>query len=218
MKKSMIYRAAMGLVVTALSGQIAPALRAQTPNPAPVAASQPAQSSPAVQEVLKLAHANVSDDTIIAFIHNSGTTYNLSASEIVSLRQQGVSDPVITAMVSSQQNAQAAAQVAPPVPAAPTPLPQGATNQPPPDMMQAAPTYDATAPIYAAPAYSYAAPTYGYYGGAPYYWGYPGVSLGIGLGGFYGGYYGHPYGGYHGYYRGGFYGGGYHGGYHGGHR
>ncbi|MGA8181073.1 MAG: hypothetical protein WB792_13510 [Desulfobacterales bacterium] len=42
-------------------------------------------------QVLQLAHAKISDSTIIAYIQNSGTVYNLDASQIVYLKQQGVS-------------------------------------------------------------------------------------------------------------------------------
>ena len=219
MKKILLCKAAIVLAVTALSGGLASVVHGQTSNPPPAVPAQSAQLSPAVQEVLKLAHADVSDDTIVAYINSSGAVYNLNASDIVYLRQQGVSNPVITAMLNARPtpNAPAVAQAAPP--AAPVPAPPEGTTQPPADAMQAAPIYDGSA--YSAPAYSYAAP--GYYGAAPYYWGYPGVSLGIGLGfgGYYGGYYGRPWGGYgwggYPYYHGGgYHGGGYHGGFHGG--
>src|SRR5215831_4992624 len=59
----------------------------------------PALSSGAA-EILKLSQAKVSDDTIIAYIKSGGKTFYLNADQIVLLRQQGVSEAVITAMLS----------------------------------------------------------------------------------------------------------------------
>ena len=160
-------------------------------------------------------HRTLSDEAITAFISNSGKTYHLSVSEILYLREQGVSDQVLTAMLSAGQNVAAISAQAAPQPVA-QPAPTGLTSdwansnpQPAPAAPQYAPAYHAAAPVYAqpAPVYAYPAPSYGYYDSWPYYWGYPALSLGFGFGGGY-------YGGYHG---GGYYGGGYHGGsYHGG--
>lgn len=194
----------MVLGVMVLCGQIAPVLRAQNSNQAPASAeaatpaaaseTRPVQLSPGVPEILKLGRAHVSDEVIIAFIRNSGTTYHLSVSEILYLREQGVSNPVLSAMLNAQPSVAATAAQAVPQPG---------------------PTYVETAPVYTqpSPVYDYPAPYYGYYDYWPYYyWGYPALSFGFGFGGrYYGGYHG---GGYHG---GGFHGGGFHGG-GGGHR
>src|SRR5207237_5055894 len=59
--------------------------------------------SRSAEEVLKLARAKVSDGAIVAFIMNSGSTYNLSVSEILYLREQGVSDFVITTMLDQNR-------------------------------------------------------------------------------------------------------------------
>ena len=206
----------MALVVMGLCSQIAPVLLAQDSAPAPASASEtrPVQLSPGVQDVLKLGRAHVSDEAITAFINNSGRTYHLNVSEILYLREQGMSDQVLTAMLSAGQNVAAvAAQTAPqpapqPAPNGPTAVWANSSPQPAPAAPQYAPTYDAVAPVYAqpSPVYAYPAPNYGYYDSWPYYWGYPSISFGFGFGrGYYGGYHG----GYHG--------GGYHGG-GGGHR
>jgi hypothetical protein len=220
----------MVLAVVVLCSQIAPVLLAQDSIPAPAsaeaaspaAASPPVQLSSGVAEILKLGNARVGDEVIIAFIMNSGRVYHLSASEILYLRGQGMSDQVLTAMLSAGQNvvvtpAQAAPQpVAQPAPTAPTANWANSNPQPAPAAPQFAPAYDAAAaPVYAqpSPVYAYPAPSYGFYDSGPYYWGYPALSFGIGFGG---GYYG---GGYHGggYHGGSYYGGGYHGGGGGGH-
>jgi hypothetical protein len=67
------------------------------------AASQPApQLSYGVPQVLQLVQARVSDGIIVSFIQNSGTIYSLNAGEIVYLKQQGVSDPVLNAMLNQR--------------------------------------------------------------------------------------------------------------------
>ena len=217
-------------MVIVLCSQTAPVLLAQNSSPAPASAEAAApasvsetrtvQLSSGVPEILKLGRAHVGDEVIIAFIMNSGRIYHLSASEILYLREQGVSDQVLTAMLSAGQNvAAASAQAAPqpvaqpalqPAPTGPTAVWANSSPQPAPAATQFAPAYvEAAAPVYAqpSPVYAYPAPYYGYYDSWPYYWGYPSVSFGFGFGrGYYGGYHG---GGYHG--------GGYHGG-GGGHR
>lgn len=233
MKNRVSSKRVMALVVTLLCRQAAPILLAQNLSPAPASAEAaarapaPASESPAVAlssgvpDILMLARAHLSDEAIIAFILNSGRAYHLSASEILYLREQGVSNPVLTTMLNQRPNVEATAGQAVPQPAA-----QPAATQPPADWAnsnpqpapaatQYAPAYEAAAPVYAQPStvYAYPAPSYGYYDSAPYYWGYPGLSFGIGFGGgYYGGYYGR------GYYGGGYRGGGYYGwgGYHGG--
>ena len=220
----------MTVAVMVLCSQVAPVLRAQDSNSTPASAevaipasaseTRPVQLSSGVPEILKLGRAHVGDEVIIAFIMNSGRIYHLSASEILYLREQGVSDQVLTAMLSAGQNVAAtSAQAAPqpvaqpalqPAPTGPTAVWANSSPQPAPAATQFAPAYvEAAAPVYAqpSPVYAYPAPYYGYYDSWPYYWGYPSVSFGFAFGrGYYGGYHG---GGYHG--------GGYHGG-GGGHR
>jgi len=56
-----------------------------------------------VPQVLQLAQANVGDDVIVRYIQNSGTIYALNAPEIVFLKQQGVSDTVLGAMIDQRK-------------------------------------------------------------------------------------------------------------------
>jgi hypothetical protein len=164
-----------------------------------------------VPQVLQLSQAKIGDSTIVAYIQNSGTIYSLNASEIVYLKQQGVSDAVLTTMLNQRQRVtQAAAQTAPQVTAAATASQPGSAETST-AVAQPTVTYVQTVPsssVYVIPdtqtynydAYYYRPYYYPYYGG----WYYPPVTFSFGFGG-----------GYHGgYYRGGW--GGYHGGYHGG--
>jgi hypothetical protein len=128
-----------------------------------------AQLSYGTAEVVKLAQAKVSDDTVIAYINTSGNNYNLSADQVLYLRQQGVSDIVITTMLNH-----AAAPAAAPAPATPAPQPVVSTVTPAPTV-----TYIQTAP----PTYYYQP----YYYPAPVYGWSPALSLSFGFGGHWGG-------------------------------
>jgi len=223
MKSLIPSKPVTALAIMALCSQIAPVLAqdATSPpaNPGAAATASPSETRPVqlssgVAEILKLERARLSDEVITAFIRNSGKIYSLSASEILYLREQGVSAPVVTAMLDQRQNAAAtAAQAAPqPVPTAPT------STQPASTYVAATPVYVAPSPVYVYSSPSYGYYDYGYYNYWPYYggyWGYPGWSFSLGFGGgYYGGYRG---GGYHGGYpRGGHGGGGHPGGHFGG--
>ncbi len=69
------------------------------------AQTAPAAMSSSLQEVVKLTKAHMTDDVILAYIHNSGIPYNLSADDVLSLNNQGVSQPVISALLQSKANA-----------------------------------------------------------------------------------------------------------------
>jgi len=83
---------------------------------------------PGVQDVVKLKQAGLSDDVILAQIKNSGATYNLTVDQILSLKNQNVSDAVIKALISGSGNAAAPAATA----ATPPPAPPAAPAAPPP--------------------------------------------------------------------------------------
>jgi uncharacterized membrane protein YgcG len=188
---------------------------ATIPNVAPTAApvgGAMVQLSYGVSQIIQLSKAKVSDNTIVNYIQNSGSSYGLDASQIVYLKQQGISDPVINAMLN---------QPRPVAPAAPQTAYATASStatvaaQPAVSYVQTAPAYVPSSTVYVIPdtqTYqyynNYYQPAYGYY---PYYggWYYPPVSFSFGFGGGYyhgGGFHG---GGFHG---GGFHGGGFHGG------
>ena len=178
------------------------------------AAAQEAAAKPAPaptlsygsNEVLKLVRAKVGDDTVVAYVDHATATYALSASDLIYLRSEGVSDKVLSAMLSRSKSAEAiaSAPVAPPAPAAAPASYVGANPQPTQTVVQPAQVVvqpAVTTYIQAPPQVVVAPPVvydYGYY---PYYgYRYPAVSLSFGFGG-----------GYRGGYRGGFHGGGFHG-------
>jgi hypothetical protein len=98
-------------------------------------AAPPANLSPALQEVVKLAQAHLGDDVITAYIRNSGASYALSADDIVYLKGQGVSQNVISVLLQRGSGGApgAAAGMAPPPPSQPeAPAPSAATTVTPP--------------------------------------------------------------------------------------
>ena len=148
------------------------------------------QISYGISQVLQLAHAKISDSTIIAYIRNSGTVYKLDASRIVFLKKQGLSEAVIAAMINHGSSATAA------------------VKQNTEQTKSANAKSDQTVTVVAPPATAYVVPdTRSYYYYSPYYypygyywWQYPPVisfSFGFG-GGYHGGFHGGYHGGYHG--------------------
>src|SRR5215471_5789507 len=99
MKKSLTY-ACQALVAGAMICLPFSTLVAAETNGAPLIAGTPLADNSTgvvklpygVEEVLKLSRANISDDITINYIQSSGTIYNLTAQDIVYLRNQGVSD------------------------------------------------------------------------------------------------------------------------------
>src|SRR4051812_30054900 len=112
MKNSIYAKRMTVLAAILLSSRFAPVLmaqplmEAQSATPAPATETAPVQLSAEVWDVVRLARGHASDDTIVAFVKNGGRAYNLGASEILYLRQQGVSDPVVTAMLSQPRYGQ----------------------------------------------------------------------------------------------------------------
>ena len=109
-----------------------------------------------VADVLKLNQAKVSDGTIIAYVQNSGNTYHLDASQIISLRDQGVSDGVITAMLSAgitPENGQMSNDQTPDT--NPPPPPDVNSNGDTTSGTQPTVIYVNSAPVYYYPAWSF---------------------------------------------------------------
>jgi uncharacterized membrane protein YgcG len=149
----------------------------------PAAIAAPAmQLSEGVMQILQLAQAKVGDDTIVAYIKNSGHSFSLNADQIIYLHQQGLSSAVITTMLNQPRGGIAVATPAASYPEAGSySAGYNAAATPNVTYVQSAP-----APTYYYPPANYYYPAYSYY---------PGWSFSIGWGGCYGGgcYYGYPY-------------------------
>lgn len=111
--------------------------------------AQPADAgglSPDLQEVLKLSQQQMSDDVIINFIKNSGKSYTPTADNLIYLKNQGVSQGVISALLQTGQSGGTPTSVQPPPPPVAdtppppsTPEPTPATEPPPGPAPDAAP-------------------------------------------------------------------------------
>ena len=172
-----------------------------------------------IEEVVELSKSGVGDAVVVSYIQSSERTYNVGAQDIISLRNQGVSPEVTTALIQrGAAQRQAATDAAQQPKAAPT------------ETVAAAPTYQAqpTTTVVAAPAtvtyyepvrpastvsetyigyprYSYYAtpyyyPSYGCYPrsgyvsyGANYCYPRTSFAVGVGFGGYGGGHYGGHY-------------------------
>lgn len=174
------------------SSPVASVLMAQSSEPAAGSQPAPIQLSVELWDVLRLSRASVGDGVIIAYIKSSGRTYSLGPSEILYLREQGVSEQVVTAMLEQHRSATQSSRPAQPsvwaTPSAtaqdaPAPAPAPAAAPPPPSYVQPAPVYVTAPPVYVYPS------RYGYYDPWPsfgVYWGAPSLSFSFGWGGHYG--------------------------------
>jgi hypothetical protein len=160
---------------------------------APAPASTPAKLPYGVEDVLKLSRAKVNEDVILSFVHNSGTIYNLSPTDIVYLKEHGVSDRVLNEMLTQRDRVP---RIAAPTPTAEeanaaaeasstaNPQPAPVYDQPP-AQTQPAPSASGPSSIYVIPYPTPARPYYygyyyPYYG--PYYYGYYGPAFRYGYG------------------------------------
>lgn len=221
MKTQNLHKTLALLAVAGLTFVAASALGQDTSTTTTVQVTAPApapQLSYGTAQIVQLTQAKIGEDTIVAYVKNSGNSYGLDANQIIYLRQQGVSDAVITAMLNQPKPAVASAPAPADystVPAPTTPAPQVAA---PPDGSSA--SYTSTATVAPTVTYVQTVPTYPTYYSQPYYYPYyypyygyyPGVSIGWGWYG--GGWRGGGWRGGGGWHGGG--GGGWHGG--GGHR
>ena len=120
-----------------------------------VPAAGPANVSPAAAEVVKLASSGVGDDVVLAYVQNTQAPFDLTADNVLYLRDLGVSQPVITAMLNHDGavRSQAPPSEPPPyaltaTPAAPTPAmaPAPAPEAPPPQAANAPASYVGSPP------------------------------------------------------------------------
>ncbi len=186
----LVWSASTALAQDSSAANMAQAAAARAPVP---------QLSYGVSQIVQLAQAKIGDDTIIAYIKNSGNSYSLSVNQIIDLRHRGISDAVITTMLNQPRPGVAAA-----TPTTPAPKPVASATDTAGSSSTITTASGSTATV--APTVTYIqtapAPTYYYqpYYYQPYYypayaW-YPPVSFSFGWG----------WGGWHG--------GGWHGGWH----
>jgi hypothetical protein len=184
---------AAGLILTGSTVMAQVSTAANAAQPSAVSTSAP-WLPPGAAQVLQLAQAKVGDDTIVAYVKNSGTGYYFNADQIIYLRQQGLSDAVLTAMLNQPKPGVAAATA----PAATASVTMPTTPAPQPADYSAPAT---PAPVAPPVTYVQTVPTTVYYSQPYYYPGYawyPPVSLSFGWGWGGGWHGGGNYGGWHG--------------------
>ncbi len=74
--------------------------KAEQRTQAQIAAAE-ARSQLGVADVIQMVHNHVSDGVIISQIRSSGTVYHLSAQDVLTLKQNGVSDVVVQEMLAT---------------------------------------------------------------------------------------------------------------------
>lgn len=169
--------------------------------------AQASQLSPALEEIVKLSKAGVGEPVTLAYIQASPIPYSLDAQDIVRLREQGVTAPVVTAMMQhgdelrrasaeSTKQAQTVASVAATAPIVTTPTPASVTyvSAPSSESSSVSVTYFGTrnSDCYYGYPYTYGVGYPTYYSYTPRYYGYgycgPRVGFGFGYGGVHAGY------------------------------
>lgn len=93
-----------------------------------LASSLRADNTEAVNEVIKLKNAGVAEATIVAYIQNKNLSYDLTADNILALRDKGVPPAVLNAMLASGGKITPAN--VPSAPAGPTPAPAAPVTPP----------------------------------------------------------------------------------------
>ena len=85
---------------------------------------------PELQEILKFSQAHMTDDVITAYIKNSGKSYSMSADQMLFLNGQGVSQPVISALLQAKARIRQRPPhpLRPPAPTAPAPSPNARSH------------------------------------------------------------------------------------------
>jgi hypothetical protein len=153
-----------------------------------VASQTVPQLSSVAAQVLQLSKANVGEATIIAFVQNSQGDCALDAAQIIYLKQQGVSENVINAMIKRGNRPVANPPVATKTVTRTYTIarsPKGAseaTSESPTNC-----TVTTIATVQPAPVYYYPYPYYPYYYYPYYGYWWPPVSFSFGWGGRWGG-------------------------------
>jgi hypothetical protein len=93
--------------------------------------ANPSGLSPDLQEVVKLSQEQMTDDVITNYIKNSGKTYTLTADDLIYLKDQGVSQGVISALEQTASSNVISAASTSPVPT-PSPAPVQTATLPAP--------------------------------------------------------------------------------------
>jgi hypothetical protein len=117
---------ALALPLLSAYGQTPEAATPGAPGQAQAAA--PVNLSPGAAEVVRLAGSGVGDDVVLAYVQNSQAPFNLSADDVLYLKDIGLSPQVTSAMLGHDTSLRGQPQQYAPAAAAPAPPPQVATE------------------------------------------------------------------------------------------
>jgi uncharacterized membrane protein len=92
--------AAVGLVGGAITGGLV-GNQVEKKQARDAAAADAAAAQAAIAEVIQMAQNHVADDVIITKVRTSPVVYHLTSQDVVTLKQNGVSDPVVNEMMST---------------------------------------------------------------------------------------------------------------------
>jgi hypothetical protein len=137
---------ATGLVVNAQDQPPSPPPDNSTPDDSAVLPSNIDPSSPLAQ-VVKLTQSGVSEDVITAYVNNSGSPFNLNSDQIIYLKDIGVPDTTVQAMIQRDQALQSQMASQPqPAPAPDTTVVATTDVAPPPTVVTVDYFYDTLSP------------------------------------------------------------------------
>ena len=142
MKTKYFSRQIAGIVtvVVCLLGA-GPLLQAQPAPPPPDSATEASALPPSIlptsplAQVIRLTQAGVDESIILTYVTNSGSTFNLDSDKIIYLKDLGLPNEVVTAMMQRDQQLQQqmiATTYQPPLPPAPVPEPTAPPEIAPP--------------------------------------------------------------------------------------
>lgn len=166
--------AVLGAILIAVTALL-PSASAQSPAAADAKLMQSLKIPSKLEEITQLSKAGVGDTVILAYVKDSPTAYNLSATDIIKLRDEGVSPEVTAALIQRGSEVRQAAQEAARLSAA-TETAAAPSYQTQPGIESSAPavTY-VSSPVVVPPTstvsvHYFGVPTYRY---APTYYTYP---------------------------------------------
>jgi uncharacterized protein YcfJ len=99
-----LHSTAAGAAVGAVGGALAGGLvgnRIEKKEARDAAAADAAAAQAGMAEVIQMAQNHVSDDVIITKVRTSPVTYHLTSQDVLTLKQNGVSDPVVNEMMAT---------------------------------------------------------------------------------------------------------------------
>src|SRR5437016_1684173 len=99
-KKGIWWSCVISTALPLLCANAQPAPDSFAPPPGQALSPAPVAVSPAVAEVIRLAESGVGEDVIQAYIQNCPEGFNLTADQILYVRDVGLSSEVISAMLN----------------------------------------------------------------------------------------------------------------------